>query len=383
MPGAERGIPSIVVHKPSIGPEEIAAVVEVCAAGWLGMGEVTDTFEQRLREIVGVRHAVGVQSGTAALHLALEAVGAGPGDEVIVPSFTFAASVQAILMAGARPVFCEVDLDTLGIDVEDALGRVTPSTKAILPVDYGGVACDYDRLLAETRPRGIAVVADAAHSFGSTYQGRAVGTLADVTCFSFDATKSVTCGDGGAVVTDDDEVARHCLATRNLGIAQSPWTRMLSRRPWSYDVTGPGYRYRLGNLNAAIGLVQLDRLDEFRARKREIVERYDSALADCPGIAFPNRRGDETLHFLYVIRVLDGRRDDLLDHLAERSVQGWVHFTPNHLQPAFAEYRVPLPETERVFGEVVTLPLHMQLTDDDVERVVEGVRSFLLSTVPA
>ncbi len=382
MPGAERGFPSIVVHKPSIGPEEIAAVIEVCAAGWLGMGEVTDRFEQRVREVVGVRHAVGVQSGTAALHLALEAVDAGPGDEVIVPSFTFAASVQAVLMAGARPVFCDVHRDTLCLDVSDAMGRVTAATKAILTVDYGGVACDYDRLLAETRPRGIAVVADAAHSFGSTYKGRAVGTLADVSCFSFDATKNVTCGDGGAVVTDDDEIARRCLATRNLGIVQDPWTRRLNRQPWAYDVTGPGYRYRLGNLNAAIGLVQLDRLDEIRARKREIVKRYDEAFADCPGVVLPDRRGEETLPFLYVIRVLDGRRDALLDHLAERSVQGWVHFTPNHFQPAFAEYRVPLPVTEAVFGEVVSLPLHMQLTDDDVGRVVEGVRSFLLSAVP-
>lgn len=383
MSGAERGFPSIVVHKPSIGPAEIAAVTEVCAAGWLGMGEITDAFEARLREVVGVRHAVGVQSGTAALHLALEAVGVGSGDEVIVPSFTFAASVQAVLMAGGTPVFCDIDVETLSLDVDDAVRRITPATKAVLPVDYGGAACDYDRLLEQTRPRGIAVVADAAHSFGSTYKGRAVGTLADVTCFSFDATKTITCGDGGAVVTDDDGIAERCFGARNLGIAQDPWTRRLSRRPWSYDVVGHGYRYRLGNLNAAIGLVQLDRLEEFRARKAEIVSRYDEALADCPGVVLPERRREETLPFLYVIRVLAGRRDALLDHLAARSVQGWVHFTPNHLQPAFAAYRVPLPVTERVFGEVVSLPLHMRLTDDDVDRVVEGVRSFLLSPVAA
>lgn len=383
MPPAEHGFPSVVVHKPSIGPAEIAAVTEVCEAGWLGMGEITDEFEARLGETIGVRHAVGVHSGTSALHLALEAVGVGAGDEVIVPSFTFAASVQAVLMAGARPVFCEIDPDTLALDLDDAFRRVTPATKAIMPVDYGGAACEYDPLMAEARRRGLVVVADAAHSFGSTYKGRPVGTLADVTCLSFDATKNVTCGDGGAVVTDDDEIAARCRSTRNLGIAQDPWSRRLNEHPWAYDVTEPGYRYRLGNLNAAIGIVQLGRLDEFRARKHEIVRLYDEGLRECPGVVLHDRRGEETLPFLYVVRMLDGRRDALLRHLAERSVQGWVHFIPNHLQPAFARFRTSLPVTERVFGEVASLPLHMRLSDADVERVVDGVRSFASSRVPA
>lgn len=383
MPSADRGSPSILVHTPSIGQAEIQAVTEVCEAGWLGMGEVTNAFEARLQEVVGVRHAIAVQSGTAALHLALEAVGVGPGDEVIVPSFTFAASVQAVLMSEGTPVFCDIDLDTLTLDVDDVVRRITPATKAIVPVDYGGAPCDYDRLLEAVHPRGIAVVADAAHSFGSTYKGRSVGTLADASCFSFDATKTVSCGDGGAVVTDDDEIAARCRAARNLGIVQETWARRLNRRPWSYEVTSPGYRYRLGNLNAAIGLVQLGRLDEFRARKAEIVLRYDEALGGCPGVVLPAWPRGETLHFLYVMRVLDGRRDALLEHLAEQGIQGWVHFIPNHLQPAFSAYRVPLPMTERAFGEVVSLPLHVRLTDEDVERVAEGVRSFLLSLVAA
>jgi perosamine synthetase len=379
---ADAELPTVIVHRPSIGAAELEAVTRVCESGWFGMGEVTRRFEDRLREVIGTAHVVGVQSGTAALHLALEAVGAGPADEVIVPSFTFAASVQAIRMAGATPVFCDVEERTLTVDVADALERATPATKAIVPVDYGGVACDYDALGA-ARERGIAVVADAAHSFGSSHRGRPVGTLADASCFSFDASKNVTCGDGGVVATDDEELAGRVRGARNLGIDQDSWSRRDAPRPWLYDVSGHGYRYRLSNLNAAIGLVQLDRMDEFRERKREIVRRYDDALAACEGVVLPERRLDETFPFLYPIRVLGGRRDALIEHLATRRVQAWVHFVPNHLQPAFAAYRVPLPVTERLFAEVATLPLHAELTDDEVERVVDGVRSFLESPVLA
>lgn len=383
MREAEPELTAILVHRPSIGPAEIEAVARVCEEGWFGMGEVVREFEGRVAELVGVRHAIGVQSGTAALHLALEAVGVGPGHEVVVPSFTFAASVQAVLMARARPVFCEVDPETLTMDVADAFDRSTSATKAIVPVDYGGVACGYDAILTEARRRGIAVVADAAHSFGSRYRGRPVGMLADATCFSFDASKNITCGDGGAVATNDDEIASRCASSRNLGIAADTWSRRLSPRPWSYEVSRPGYRYRLSNLNAAIGLAQLDRFDTFREHKRETVRRYDAVLAGCPGLVLPERRIDETFPFLYPIRVLDGRRDALIEHLARNGIQAWVHFIPNHLQPAFADFHVPLPVTERIFGEVASLPLHAELAEDEVQRVVDGVRSFLGSPVPA
>ena len=354
MPAAELSV--VLVHRPAIGPAEIAAVTEVCESGWFGMGEEAREFERRLGEVVGVRHVVGTQSGTAGLHLALEAVGAGPGAEVIVPSFTFAASVQAIRMTGATPVFCEVLPETLAIDVDDA--------------------CDYDGLDSLAREHGLALVADAAHSFGSSYRGRTVGTLADVSVFSFDASKNITCGDGGAVATDDDGIAARCRSARNLGIDRDSWARRDAQRPWAYEVEGPGYRYRLSNLNAAIGLAQLPRLDEFRERKRAIVRRYDEAFAGLPGLVLPERRLEETCPFLYPIRVPGGARDALVEHLARVNVQAWVHFIPNHLQPAFAEFRIPLPVTERLFEEVATLPLHSALTDDEVARVIAGTVSF-------
>jgi perosamine synthetase len=383
MADAERELSTVIVHRPAIGEAEIAAVTGVCESGWFGMGELTLQFEDRLQALIGVRHAIGVQSGTAALHLALEAVGVGQGDEVIVPSFTFAASVQAIVMTGGRPVFCDIEPDTLTLDVADALARVTPATKAILPVDYGGVACDYEALVGPARERGLAVVADAAHSFGSTYHGAAVGTLADVTCFSFDASKNITCGDGGAIMTDDDDVARRCRTARNIGIEQDSWGRRNSPVPWYYEVTGSGYRYRLGNLNAAIGLAQLDRLEEFRERKRTLVRRYDEALAESPGVVLPERRLEESFPFLYPIRIVDGRRDALIEELGHRRVQVWVHFIPNHLQPAFADFPASLPVTEQIYAEIASLPLHVELTDEEFNRVVEGVRSFLGTRVPA
>jgi dTDP-4-amino-4,6-dideoxygalactose transaminase len=204
-----------------------------------------------------------------------------------------------------------------------------------------------------------------------------------VTCFSFDASKNITCGDGGAIMTDDDDIARRCRTARNIGIEQDSWGRRNSRVPWYYEVTGSGYRYRLGNLNAAIGLAQLDRLDEFRERKRTLVRRYDEALAECAGVVLPERRLEESFPFLYPIRVVDGRRDALIEELGRRRVQAWVHFIPNHLQPAFAEFRSSLPVTEQIYGEVASLPLHVELTDDEFDRVVEGVRSFLGARVTA
>jgi perosamine synthetase len=337
------------------------------------MGEVTAEFEGRVASLLGVRHAVGVQSGTAALHLALLAAGVEPGDDVIVPSLTFAAAPQAVLMAGARPVFCEVGEETLTIDVDDALARVTSSTRVVMPVDHAGVACDYDHLVPAAHERGIVVVADSAHAFGSTYNGKMLGSQADVTCFSFDASKNVTCGDGGIVATNDDSIASRVARSRNLGIERDSWSRRTSPRPWEYQVVAPGFRYRLGNLHAAIGLVQLERMEGFRERKRAVVRCYDEALAGLPDVVLPERRLDETFPFLYTLRVLNGHRERMFRELAEHGVQGWVHFIPNHLQPAFAGSRTSLPVTERLYGEIASLPLYVELTDDEVELVIDTV----------
>jgi perosamine synthetase len=366
----------IPVQRPYLGQEELTAVAKVFDSRWLGMGAVTQEFEERLREFLGARHVLAVNTGTAALHLALTALDLRPGDEVIVPSLTFVSSVQAILAVGARPVFCEVSEDTLTIDVHDVGRRVTVKTRAVMPVHYGGLVCDMDALLPFAREQKLWVVEDAAHAFGSSYKGCQVGTLGDVTCFSFDPVKNISCGEGGAIVTNNEDLATRLLPVRNVGIKKDSWNRQSGTRHWFYEVVAPGYRYHLSNLNAAIGLEQLKRFTMFKARKQAIVRRYDQALTDISGLRLLSRNLDETFPFFYVVRVLGKRRDALIEYLQEKGIGAGVHYIPNHLQPLFADCRVPLPTTERLFEEITTLPLYFEMTDAEVEAVISAVRAF-------
>ena len=370
----------IPVQRPYIGQEELDTLARVFDTRWLGMGAVTKEFEGKIREFLNVTHVIAVNSGTSALHIALDALNLRPADEVIVPSLTFVASVQAILATGACPVFCDVYPDTLNMDISDALARVTTRTKAIMPVHYGGLACEMDDLLPLAQERGIWVVEDAAHAFGSTYKGRKVGTLGDVTCFSFDPVKNITCCEGGAVATDNDEIAARIIPKRVLGIDNDTWSRMHQKRNWFYRVVTQGYRYHMGNVNAAIGLQQLKRLEAFRARKQDIVRRYDEAFKDVEELALIKRSLDETFPFFYVVRVLNKRRDELMEYLREKDIRTGVHYVPNHLQPLFSDFRVPLPVTEELYEEIVTLPLYFEMTDNDVEMVIEEVCSFFSSS---
>ena len=366
----------IPTHRPYLGKEELDAVARVFDTRWLGMGAVTQEFEEQLREFLGAKHVIAVNTGTSALHIALEALDLQPSDEVIVPSLTFVSAVQAILAAGLQPVFCDVCADTLTMNIHDAVDRVTKRTKAIMPVHYGGMACEMDELLPLARKRKIWIVEDAAPAFGSTYKGRKVGTLGDVTCFSFDPIKNITCGGGGAAATDNDEIARRIILKRNAGIDKDSWSRRSNERHWFYNVVIPGYRYHMNDINAAIGLEQLKRFDAFKARKQAIVRRYDQALEDVSGLTLPTRNIEETFPFSYVVRVHDKRRDALVEHLKEKSVESTVQFIPNHLQPLFADFRVPLPVTEQLYEEILTLPLYFEMTDADVEGVTSAVRSF-------
>jgi perosamine synthetase len=367
----------IPVQRPFLGPEELKLVADVFESRWLGMGSVTKQFEDRLKEMLDVRHVIAVNTGTSALHLALDALQLTPGDEVIVPSMTFVATVQAILQVGARPVFCEVSPETLNINLQDAFCRVTPRTRAIVPVHFGGVPCPMNELLAFARTRSIHIVEDAAHAFGSRYQGRPIGSLSDLTCFSFDPIKNITCGEGGAISTNDDELARRLVPRRILGIDNDTWSRYRNRRNWFYQVGSIGYRYHMSNINAAIGLAQLDRFPEFRARKRAIVSRYDAELGSVPGLTLLRPHGDDVFPFFYVVRVQDGRRDDLMRHLKEHGVGTGVHYIPNHIQPAFAEYATSLPVTDALFEQILTLPLYFEMRDEDVATVIDQVKAYL------
>lgn len=244
---------AIPIARPAVGAEELAAVGRVFESDWLGAGPVADRFALRVSEKVGAAHVVAVNSGTAALHAAMTALGLGDGDEVIVPSMTFVSTVQAIVAVGATPVFCEVLPETLNIDVADVAGRITPRTRAVLPVHYGGEPCDLSALLALTAKQGLSVVEDAAHAFGSSYQGNPIGSHSDIACFSFDPIKNITCGLGGAVATNDKMLADRIRLVTNVGIDPSSIDRTIIG-PQPYAIAAAGLRYRMSDVNAAIGL---------------------------------------------------------------------------------------------------------------------------------
>lgn len=367
---------SLPTSRPAVGLRELQALEAVLASRWLGTGARTREFEQAVGARVGARHVVAVVSGTAALHLALEALDLGSGDEVIAPSMTFVSTIQAILAAGARPVFCEIDEKTGNLDVADALSRIAPRTRALLPVHYGGAVCDMDALIDEARRREVRIVEDAAHAFGSYYKDRPVGSLGDVTCFSFDPIKNITCGQGGAVVTNDPQTAERLLPLANVGLTEDSWDRRLRTDGAFPEVRSAGYRYRMSDLNAAIGLVQLSRMEELRLCKVEVVRRYDDAFASLDGLELLDRGPHRIFPFNYAVRVVDGRRDELMAFLRDRGIRSTVHFPPNHLQPAFRDYRTQLPVTERYCRETISLPLFAEMRLEDAAAVVNAVVEF-------
>jgi perosamine synthetase len=365
----------IPISRPSMGSEELEEVKKVFDTGWLGMGKWVFDFENRIKETLGAGNVVAVNTGTTALHLALDVLGLKQGDEVIVPSLTFVASIQAIVACGAKPVFCDIDGDTLNMDAGDVEQRITSRTKVIMPVHYCGLPCDMDQLLGIGKERNITVVEDAAHAFGSSYKGKKIGAFGDITCFSFDPIKNITCGEGGAISTNDDELAQVMRKKRILGIDKDTWSRFGQKRDWFYSVNIPGFRYHMSNINAAIGLIQLEKLGRFLRRKREIVERYDKAFQGLSGIVILKKDYENTAFFSYILRI-ESRRDDLIDFLKTKGIDSGVHYIPNHLQPLFEGQKAVLPITEKVWQQIVTLPLYYEMSDDDVQSVIDAVSQF-------
>ena len=362
------GIP---VSRPSLGAEELAAIAAVFRSGWLGLGAVTRSFEDALARYLGCKHVVAVNSGTSALHSALSAFGVGPGDEVVVPAITFAASVQAILATRAVPVFCDVDEATGLADVGDVARRLTPRTRAIMPVHLYGTPCGMDALLALAERHGAWVIEDAAHAFGSYDDGRRIGSFGHATCFSFDPIKTITCGEGGAVALGDDARAATLRHERVLGITAEPG-------PGGYrEVTSAGFRHHMPDFCAAIGLAQLAKLDGFLARRRAICRAYDAAFAGLRHVRIRPVDWDVIAPHLYVVRVRDRPRASLTTALAAAGVDTAVHYVANHLQPFFRRYAAaPLPVSEKLWQEIVSLPLHCEMTDADVRTVIDAVAAW-------
>ena len=371
----------------TLGPEETAAVTEVLQSGWLSMGPKTQEFEDRFAPFLGVKHAFAVANGTAALHLACEVLGLGPGDEVLCPALTFVASANAILYTGARPVFVDVTSPhDLNLSVADAAAKVSERTRAIMVVHYGGYPCDMDAVAALARRHGLKIIEDCAHAPGAVYQSaqgpRMAGTLGDVGCFSFFANKNLTTGEGGMVVTNDDDLAGKIKTARSHGMTTLTWDRHRGHS-FSYDVVARGYNYRLDELRAALGLVQLHKLPSANARRRELTEAYRAQLPDLDRLEIPFRDAPAgSAHHLFPILLREpSQRADFMAALARQGIQTSIHYPPVHL---FSYYRSlwdaghdhRLPRTEEMASRLVTLPLYASLTRGQLDTVVAAVGGY-------
>ncbi len=369
----------IPVFRPLLEADEMAAVSGAIELGWLGMGSFVGEFEEALKRVIGAadRHVVAVSTGHAAIHLSLLAAGVGPGDEVITPSLNNIADLQAILATGAQPVFCDVDPQTLCISVPSAERMVGPETRAIIATDYFCHLADHDAVDALARPRAIRVIHDAAHSLGSRYKGQPVGSHSDTTIFSFDAVKTVTCIDGGAIVVDTEEQALVLREMRLIGMSQSAEVMYRNQRAWTYDVTRLGFRYHMANLHAALGLSQLEKLDVITETRRAACRRYNERLSVATHIAVPPSDFSDVTPFLYYVRVELGQRDEFRAFLQDNQIDTGVHWQPGHDFTLFSDCRRDeLPVTEIVAQEIVSLPLHSKMPTSLVDHICDVVLDF-------
>jgi perosamine synthetase len=371
-------------HIPQIGEEEIQSVVETLRSGWLTTGLKAKEFEEKFAAYVGSEHAVAVNSCTAALHLALEAVGVKAGDEVLVPTMTFTATAEVVLYLGARPVLVDCEPDTLNIDPAAMEKTITPKTKAVMPVDFGGQPCDYDSILEIARKHDLRVIEDAAHALPAGHRGRRVGTLSDITCFSFYATKTITTGEGGMATTANPKWADRMRVMSLHGISKDAWKRYTASGSWYYEVESPGYKYNLTDIAAALGIVQLKRAEDFRKARQRIADRYNQAFADLPEIERPAIRPDaQHAWHLYVIQLELERlrigRNAFIEELKKKNIGTSVHFIPLHLHPyykwAFDYKPSDFSRATAAFERIISLPIFPGMTDAQVDRVIEAVRS--------
>lgn len=359
----------IQLSKPSLGEDELSAVREVFSTGYLGMGEYVREFENKLGVMFN-RQAVCVSSGTAALQLALEAIGINKGDEVLVQSMTYTATYQAIIAAGGIPISCDINELDLSLDLSDAKRKLTKKTKAILPVHYGGYAGRIKELYSFASDNKLRVIEDAAHAFGSSVDDNLVGSFGDICCFSFDPVKSITCGEGGAIITNDTSVIRHVQSARILGLNKDTGVK-LEDNSFCYEFTaGQGWRYHMSNVSAAIGLVQLGKSNDLIRKRRLLAFRYAQNLSDEPKLSLLPYNYNDVAPYIFVVLILDGNRDKILENLKKFGIHAGFHYYPCHLHPYFSQFgKYYLPVTENIYSKLLTLPMHADLEIKHVDFV--------------
>lgn len=371
----------IPLFKPSLGLPEEQAVTAVLRSGWLGNGPRAAALEKKLARLTGTKYAVALNSATAALHLSLLTT-TKPGDEVISSSLTFVAANQAVLQAGGKIVFCDCDPETLSTDTADVLKKITPKTKAIIVTHYGGHPADLKPLLPVCSKKKIALIEDCAHAAGSYYYGRHVGGFGRLGCFSFAAIKNLTTGDGGMIVTNVKRLAERIRHLAWSGISSSTWARYRqagpkAHRKWEYDVTDLGFKYQMNDLAAAIGLVQFNKLKPGNAKRAAIARRYNLAFRKVDWIKpLTIKPWARSSHHNYVIKVPAKIRNHLIDYLHDNGISANVHYLPNHLYKMFDKFPQRVPVTERVWREIVLLPIFPDLSKADQNKIIKTILKF-------
>lgn len=369
----------IPVFQPFIGTDEINASTQALELGWLGMGSYVGQFESAIKQFLDASdlYVAAVSTGHAALHLGLLLAGVGAGDEVITPSFNNIADFQAILATGATPVFCDIDNDTLCIDLDKAEELVTEKTKAIIVMDYDCVLCDHNRVAEFAYKHNVRVIHDAAHSFGSKYKGKMIGSFSDICMFSFDPVKTITCIDGGALIVRTEEELKMIQEMRLIGMGQPSTLMYQNQRAWTYDVKRLGFRYHMANLHAAIGLAQLTKMEQISETRRASSRYYNEHFSVIPGVIVPKTDFTDITPFLYYIRVHENERDNLRAYLLEQGIDTGIHWQPGHWFTLFKDCRRgDLSVTDQVGKEILSLPLHSLMPIETVERVVNAVASY-------
>jgi dTDP-4-amino-4,6-dideoxygalactose transaminase len=369
-------------HVADVGEAEAQAVADVVRSGWLTMGPRTVEFENRFAAYVGAKHAIAVNSCTAALHLALEAVGVSEGDEVLIPTNTFTATGETVAYLKARPVLVDIDPVTLNIDFEDAARKITPRTKAIVPVHLAGQPCDMDELHALAAKHNLRIIEDAAHALPASYRGKTIGAMSELTAFSFYATKTLTTGEGGMITTDNDAIAERMRIMRLHGIGRDAWKRYSAEGSWYYEVLDAGFKYNLTDIAAALGLVQLGKCDAMSAARLRIAKRYSDAFQEIDGLEVATVKSDRVSSWhLYVLRLKTERlsisRDQFIEQLRQAGISASVHFIPLHTHPYYQQkygYRNgDLPKAEAEYQRYLSLPIYPTMSDEQIEYVISTV----------
>lgn len=366
--------------KQTIEQDDIQAVVDVLKSDFLTTGPKIAEFEQTVADYVGAKYAVAISNGTSALHAACFAAGIGPGDEVITTPLTFAASANCVLYCGGTPVFADVDPKTYNIDPEDIRRKITDRTKAIIAVHLAGQPCDMDAIHSIAREHGLIVIEDGAHALGSVYKGKRVGSLSDMTTFSFHPVKPITTGEGGMIVTDNEDFYKKMVLFRSHGITRDDSMMTRNDGPWFYQQFDLGYNYRITDIQCALGCSQMKKLDRFLARRKEIVARYNEAFADCDNIITPYQLSDtESGWHLYIVQVKKCDRRQVFENMREKGIGVNVHYIPVYMHPYYQEHgyeNVHCANAEEIYSHIISLPLYPGLTSEQQDYVIDTLKSL-------